>query len=278
MLFIRQTSVIYGSHNVESARLEDLKHPDIPLYKKLASRLIIPLLERVAVRYSDYVIAVSERDRVSFCKRYSVSSSKVFVIPSGTELQDGERLKDRQSIRSQYGIAEDDVCLVFHGTYGNYANREALSHIQSDILPEFQDADPPVSIVIAGNGMPGFNKDNIISVGFVPDLYSFLNAMDIAIVPLTSGSGTKLKIFDYMSIGLPIVATKKAMEGIDADSGTHAFVLDDVDSLFVDTVRMLIDEPHTRTEVGTNARNLIRDQYSWDQIGKKVRSMYGEIG
>lgn len=276
-LLDQQTSVVYGSHNVEAERVEEMTNPAIPVYKRLAGPAVIPVLERLAVRYADYVIAVSERDRDTFCARYAIAPASVFVVPSGTELQSVGTLADRQAVRSQYGIADDDLCLVFHGTYGNYANREALSHIRSELLPAFRDADHSIRVVVAGNGMPEFDGEDILSVGFVPDLYAFLSAMDIAIVPLTSGSGTKLKVFDYMTLGLPIVATETAMEGIDVEPGTHALVADGVDARFEEHVLALAADPGARTTVGTNARTLIEHRYNWTEIGERLRETYRQI-
>lgn len=276
-LLRQQTTVVYGSHNVESERVEDVINPEIPLYKRVAAPTVIPVLEQLAVHYADYVIAVSERDRDTFCARYAITPASVFVIPSGTEIRAVETLADRQAVRSQYGIADEDLCLVFHGTYGNYANREALSHIRSKLLPAFRDADHSIRVVVAGSGMPEFDEVNIVSVGFVPDLYAFLNAMDIAIVPLTSGSGTKLKVFDYMSLGLPIVATEKAIEGIDVEPGTHALVSADLGSRFEEQVRALAADPAARETIGSNARTLVEDRYNWTVIGGRLREMYREI-
>lgn len=273
----KDTTIIYGSHNVEADRAEATTNPDIPRYKQLGAPLVIPLVERVAVRFSDYVIAVSERDKYRFCDEYSISTDSVFVIPSGTDLVNIQRLEPRYSVRSQYGIDEDTVCLVFHGTYGNYPNREAVSLIQSELLPEFRDFEQEILVVIAGAGMPEFDRDGILSIGFVPDLYSFLRAMDIAIVPLMSGSGTKLKVFDYMTIGMPIVATEKAVEGIHVDHETHAMVVEQVDAEFVKSVRSVINDSSRRTTLGTKARELVRTKYDWELIGDQLVAAYQSI-
>jgi len=58
---------------------------------------------------------------------------------------------------------------------------------------------------------PKFERANVRSFGFIKDLHQAISIADIALVPITSGGGTKLKIFDYMNAGLPIITTRKAL-------------------------------------------------------------------
>jgi glycosyltransferase involved in cell wall biosynthesis len=101
--------------------------------------------------------------------------------------------------------------------------------------------------------------------------------MDIAIVPLSSGAGTKLKVFDYMSVGLPIVTTKKGVEGIDITEGTDAIVVEDVDSEFITAIEELIENPSWRQTLGDQARILAETEYNWDTIGGELRDIYAQI-
>ena len=47
------------------------------------------------------------------------------------------------------------------------------------------------------------------------------------IVPLRSGSGVRVKIFNAMAMGLPIVSTSIGAEGLDVVSGEHLLIADD---------------------------------------------------
>ena len=269
-------TVVYGSHNVEAERVQSALNPNLSFYKRLGAPVIIPVLERIAVRYSDYVIAVSDRDRELFCEMYDIPGSKVFTVRSGTTPAGMGELENRKQVRSRYNLAEDDIALVFHGTYDNYANREALETIREGIVPEFEE-NTSIVVFIAGNGMPTFEHDTITCVGFVSDLDSFLSAMDIAIVPLSSGAGTKLKVFDYMSVGLPIVATSKGMEGIDARDGTDAIVVENLGPEFTTAIENLIKNTKCRQTVGEMARELAENKYNWDTIGDELRDVYSQI-
>jgi len=282
VLFLRRllspdSAVVYGSHNVESERVESVLDPDLPLYKRLGAPVVIPLLERLGVRYADHVIAVSDSDRDRFCERFSIPRSKISVVPSGTDPVDTDQLDSRRATRTKRGITEDEVCLVFHGTFENHANREAVANIRRRILPKLSDSGTDVTVFVAGRGMSEVDDERIVSVGFVPDLHSFLHSMDIAIVPITSGGGTKLKVFDYMSVGLPIVATRKAIEGIDVLNGEEAIVLDGVGPKFAAATETLVNDPGRREQLGTRSKQLAESTYSWESIGETLRSAYANV-
>lgn len=269
-------AVIYGSHNVEAERVKSALNPNLPFYKRLGAPIIIPILERIAVQYSDYIIAVSDRDKELFGEMYDIPLSKVFTVRSGTTPARLDQLEARRVVRSRYNLDKNDVALVFHGTYENYANREALEAIRGRIVPALQE-NTSISVFIAGNGMPSFDDDTVTSVGFVPDLDSFLHAMDIAIVPLSSGAGTKLKVFDYLSVGLPIITTRKGIEGIEIEEGTDAVVVEDVGPEFINAIECLIANPERRQALGERARTLAETEHSWESVGENLREEYRRI-
>ena len=111
----------------------------------------------------------------------------------------------------------------------------------------------------------------------VKDLYPLLHAADLAIVPIRGGGGTRLKILDYMGVGLPIVTTKKGIEGINVKNGEEAIIVDDVNEKFVDAIKYLIDNKQEREKIGANARRLAEEEYDWDKIGEKLDKLYREI-
>jgi glycosyltransferase involved in cell wall biosynthesis len=268
--------VVYGSHNVEAERVRDALNPDLPLYKRLGAPVVIPLIESLGTRFADHVIAVSDVDRATFVDRYGLDSTAVTTVRSGTAVLDEDALTPRESVRERHGIPSNHTCLVFHGTYENYANREAVELLRSEIAPVIHRNHDEVTIVLAGKGMPDDDLDHVHSVGFVEDLDSFLNAMDVAVVPLVSGGGTKLKIFDYMRVGLPIVSTAKGMEGIDVEDGREALVTDGVGDEFIEAVGTVIDDESLRTTLSSRIRELGQTRFDWEYIGRDIRAIYAD--
>jgi polysaccharide biosynthesis protein PslH len=98
------------------------------------------------------------------------------------------------------------------------------------------------------------------------------------LVPLRSGSGTKLKLFDYMNAGLPIITTRKGIEGIRASDKEHVVIVDNIDNEMIDSLKYLVHNRKERERLGLNARRLAEDEYSWGVIGDKLDHTYKSLG
>jgi glycosyltransferase involved in cell wall biosynthesis len=277
-LLRKSIPVIYDAHNFESdIRKCILKDPKATFLEKIFTLTYAPLQERIAVKCADHIIAVSQEDRIRFIKKYSIIKQNITVIPSGVDIMELPTLKDKDEIKKELDIDKNNLVIIFHGSHFHPPNREAIDLIKNDIAPEIMKVDKDIVFVIAGFDVPVFEEENIKSVGYVADIYSLIHAADMAIVPILSGGGTKLKVLDYMGVGLPIVKTKKGIEGINAKNGEDAIIVGDVNAKFTDAIKYLIDNKQEREKIGANARKLAEEEYDWDKIGEKLDNLYREI-
>jgi len=111
--------------------------------------------------------------------------------------------------------------------------------------------------------------------GFVKDLYSVLNIADIAVVPIMQGGGTKTKIFDYISLGVPIIGSKKALRGIDIDDSQAVILSNDVDEFTAEVTR-LIKDTERRSRLSQNMSRLA-DKWSWEHSATTLEEFYIEL-
>jgi glycosyltransferase involved in cell wall biosynthesis len=128
-----------------------------------------------------------------------------------------------------------------------------------------------------GSNVPKFERANVRSFGFIKDLHQAISIADIALVPITSGGGTKLKIFDYMNAGLPIITTRKGIEGINVKDKEQVLIADSTDEI-VHAIGCLIRNKQQRERLGLSARRLVEKEYNWDTIGEKLVNTYRAIG
>ena len=264
--------LIYNSHNVETEYSKIIaKDDNLPWVAKLFYCKYISIIERLAVVFSDYIIAVSEENKNCFCNRYSCDKEKIVVINLGATIP-----KDIPKSTIKYKKHKDDILAVFHGTYKATHNRNAINIIHSYLAKKLED-NKNLKFIVAGNGVPKIEKENFISLGFVENLYDFLSSCDIAIVPLEEGEGTKLKLFDYMAAGLPIITTKKGAEGMGLINGKNALITDHVNKDFVTAIETLAGNPQMREELGLNAKKLIENEYHPRIIKKKIYKFLDEI-
>lgn len=278
----KNTKVVYSSQNYEVGLHKELKEyyenlEDRNLYKIFIYNLIYTytrIIEKLTVNLSDLILCVSDDDKELFIEKYKVKSSKIMVIPNGINT---EKLFNSSRNKNKFGLDENKISVIFHGSYTYPPNYEAVNVIRNYIYPEFTNELQQIEFIIAGADLPVYNDGKGLKLlGYVDDLYSLLKSSDIAIVPILRGGGTKLKMLDYMGIGLPIVTTKKGIEGIKAKNGNHALIVEDVNEKFIEAMKYLIENEDKRKEIAMNANNLAMNEYGWEKIVEKLDKFYKE--
>ncbi len=129
-------------------------------------------------------------------------------------------------------------------------------------------------IVIGGAGSYFLHHEiptpeNIGFTGLVSDKEKeiYLSIADIAINPMLTGSGTNLKMLDYMANGIPVVSTKVGARGLGIPVGYIAIC--DVGD-FCEYI-MHIDR-YVDVDV-EKSREYVERNFSWSTIGKNFREV-----
>lgn len=120
--------------------------------------------------------------------------------------------------------------------------------------------------------LPFTAKDarNVVMLGQLSDkekleLYS---SSDVALNPMESGSGTNIKMLDYMAAYLPVVSTHTGSRGLDIENYTHAIVCDLND--FPRAIREILGDEQLRNRLIYNGRKLVVEKYDWSKIAKDM--------
>ena len=271
--------IVYSPHNVESDFVREVIQ-QVDQFSPFERKIMLPYMtaiEKLTAKYlADRIAAVSDEDKNRFCGKYGLDTEKVAVIPSGCELSNPLDQKTKERFRAEMGLEADSLIVVFHGSYSHPPNKQAIEAIVNYIAPRFAH-DESIQFVIYGSDVPRFRQGNVLSLGYVAELHSALSAADIALIPITSGGGTKLKVFDCMNAALPIVTTRKGVQGINLKADVHALVVERVDDTIIDALTYLVKDEHARRLIGTNARRLVEEHYNWERIGEKLDRLYREI-
>jgi glycosyltransferase involved in cell wall biosynthesis len=265
------SNIILDAHDVMSERAIQFPNENLSFTASKLRKYYSPALESLATRIADHIITVSKKDQKLMTKLNNVPPEKQTVIPNGAHPVDPDTLENEKTIRDEFGLSPDCTAVVFHGNCitGTH-NLEAAEHICQELAPKFRD---DVKFILIGKGMPQSDQDNIATLGFVDDLYSTLYAMDIAVAPLLSGTATKLKMFDYMSVKLPIISTNKGTEGIDLENQKDV-ITSELGDEFETALKRLIRDPSLQERLGESGRHLIESKYNWEHIGKKLDNVY----
>lgn len=150
---------------------------------------------------------------------------------------------DVQGARKSYQERKD---IVFVGGYQHTPNVDAVKYFVKEVMPLLRKELPGVRFYAVGSKAPAEIKalasEDVIITGFVEELTPFLDKMRVSVAPLRYGSGIKGKIGTAMAVGLPVVATSLAAEGMSLTDGDNILVADDAEALADTLVRIYRDE------------------------------------
>ena len=275
-LFRKQTILVYDAHNVHSDLPQIAAGSDKYSIKNLFIKSYYYLQENFSTRLADHILSVSDVDKNRFVTKFSINPNKISIIPSGTIIPDLTSFNNL-AIKKKFDLDENKILVLFHGKFTYFPNMEAKKIIENYISIEINKIYDNVIFVFAGIGIKKYKKDNIVSLGFVENIHELISSIDIAIVPICKGGGTRLKILEYMGMGKPIITTKKGIEGINAENYKDAIIVESVDMNFINQLENLIDSPGERDRIGSNARKLAEEKYDWESIGMKLNTLYETI-
>ena len=99
--------------------------------------------------------------------------------------------------------------------------------------------------------------------GFVDDTRDYLRRASISIAPLRIARGIQNKVLEAMAMGLPVVGTTSATQGVNGSPGRDYLVAEDPDS-FAQAVESLLRSPERARELGAAGRKFVEDHYDWE--------------
>ncbi|HMH51961.1 MAG TPA: glycosyltransferase family 4 protein [Candidatus Acidoferrum sp.] len=262
--------LIYDAHNVEfDLQRSMLGGPLGALLSRYAR-----WLESLACTESDVVFATSSDDRRRLIELYRVAPDKVFVAPNGVDVSAVTPVSpaERADARRRLDLDRETV-LLFVGSF-HPPNIEAVECLVSTLAPR----SPDMLFVIAGSVAAALESsrlpENVVCLGRVSDEAKtlLLRAADVALNPMFSGSGTNLKMLEYLAAGVPVVTTPTGARGLDLVSGEHAIVCPI--EQFPEHVARVLGDDDLRATLRARGRRLVEQHYDWPRI---VEAMHAVI-
>lgn len=264
--------VIYDAFNCEYV----LKSQMLPLNAAGdAMRAEVLEVEGNACRDADLVMTVSDQDRQSLRDLYGTDEEKFLLVPNGADLDavDFTPMNERRHNRERWlaslqrnGRGRGIKALAtFVGSWhppNNAAGRAIVA--MAPRLPE-------VAFLLMGGHCQTLENltlpPNVFLLGIVSDAVkqTVLRSADLALAPLISGSGTNLKVVEYLAAGIPLVSTPVGMRGLNFDPGLVR-VADLAD--FPAAIRTELQAADTAPARTARARTLVEASYGWQALGQ----------
>ena len=102
-----------------------------------------------------------------------------------------------------------------------------------------------------------------IVAGRVADVRPYLAEASLGCVPLLAGSGTKYKVLEALSAGVPLVCSPVAVEGLDLRAGQH-LLLGESDEEIAAAIVRLLGEPQLAATLARQGRMHVQQRYAWE--------------
>jgi glycosyltransferase involved in cell wall biosynthesis len=241
-------SVILDLHNIESvlhARCGDSEPwPLSSIHRRFAS--CGEQLERAAFPRFDLILAASAHDRAVALSL--APGARVEVYPNTVPEPESKHIGKRRQI-------------VFSGNMEYHPNRAAVRWFAAGVWPRLRATHPDLEWVLVGKNPDAVRHfvagdPRVRLTGEVEDARAEIANSLVAVVPLLSGSGTRIKILEAWSMGVPVVSTTIGAEGL-PHSG---LVLADSVLPFFEAVSLLLNDDGG---LGERGKALFSENFTW---------------
>lgn len=260
---------VLAEHNVEYQRLAE-QLPDLSqrAFEKLKAS------ELKLANCMDAVVCVSDRDRARLIAD-GLSPGQQLTIPHGVDLPAFDATPPAD-LATDFDLDPQRPVLAYHGTFSYPPNRQALMILVEELLPRLAGLGHRAQVLgIGRDAPPGIDHPDVHLPGSLAELAGPLKACTLAVVPLTSGGGTRMKILDYFAAGLPVVSTSKGCEGLPVADGENLLIRDDWDE-FAQVVAQLLDNDEQREALGRAGHKLARS-LSWQEIAGRYDRLFRKL-
>lgn len=237
-----------------------------------------------------------EASRVKVLERYAIRKSRfTFAAPNDSELLARELKIESEKFRLTYHLGNDQLLdhppvdlqrnakrIFYAGTLSWEPNRDGLEWLLTEVWPQVSKQAPDAELTICGKGANSALTElmhatqGVTYKGFVPDLNAEMEQCRLAIVPLRMGSGMKIKTFDALYRGLPLVTTSVGAEGIDLVHETHAAITDETNT-FASHIISLLNDPKRSEELAAAGRKLVKEKYTYTILFEHMLKSMQEV-
>ncbi|PSK94755.1 glycosyltransferase family 4 protein [Taibaiella chishuiensis] len=271
---IRQYSkakVVIRQHNIEYRIWERLAAQAGNPLKKWYLRLLARRLKQFELRHLDdydLILPISEAD-LQLLQALGVRKP-MFLHPFGIDMA-----------HIPYCPATEQPLSLYHiGAMDWLPNQESVNWLLEQVMPLVSRELPCIKLHLAGRNMPEYylknTWPNVVVAGEVPDAMAFERDKSMLLVPLLSGGGVRIKIFQGMAMGKTIVTTPVGLEGIEARDGQDVLVAETPEA-FARKIIGVVREPGQLTAIGTAARRLIEEKYDRKKLIAALLDRYRRL-
>ena len=270
---IRTPTVVF-THNVEQTIWRRHLEVNHNLLRKLIAwreYRTIGRAERHFTQLADHVLTVSDEDRKAFLT--FLPGDRVTTVPTGVDLE---------FFRPRNHGSQEKPAIVFTGSMDWSPNEDAILYFAHEVFPLIQKRIPEVTLWVVGRKPSRKvialkqSQPKIHITGAVDDIRPYVHEAAAYVVPLRIGGGTRIKIFEAMAMGMPVVSTSIGAEGLPVRDRENILLADSAID-FADQTIALLTRPGLRKRIGHAARALVEHGYGWSRVTDVIEKVLHSV-
>lgn len=224
-----------------------------------------------AHRHRTALAVVDEVDAVLVSKKTPEVPATVHRIVNGYPLQEYAGPKPLTQPAS----------LLFPGIFSHRPNAEAAAYLVESILPILRrNSSLAIETRLVGRNEASIRHlehDHSVTVtGYVDRIEDELERADVCVVPLLSGTGTRVKILEAWSHQIPVVSTSVGADGLGVTDGRELLLADDATS-FADAILRVLNDSTLRESLVREGHRHLSSHFSDAVVAAEVRSLLLEL-
>jgi glycosyltransferase involved in cell wall biosynthesis len=273
-------AIVIDWHNIESELMWRYAETASNWAKKIAAKRTAKLIERAEDWLLDTCVThavASERERQKLLARRP--HANIQVVPNGVDASYYSTKEIAEASR-RTGAPDSKKTILFVGSMNYHANIDAVIWFSRAAWPEIACDHPDLHFTIVGRdpatAVRALASDRIHITGTVDDVRPFYASAAVAVAPLRSGSGTRLKILEAMASGVPVVSTRLGAEGLEVQDDVHLLLADSGPEIAA-AVRRIASSAETRDRLSQAGRALVCRVYEWSVIGKRLHGIHADL-
>ena len=165
--------------------------------------------------------------------------------------------------------------VAYYGGLGSPHNRRDAMHCALAVMPLVWQSCPEAELWIVGSNPPTEirslpDRDSRIHVtGFVRDVAPLLTTMSAVLCPWTGTYGFRSRLIELMALGVPVVASSEAVQGMDLTAGVGLLLAESASGM-AEAVGPLLSDRQTAQLLSRTGRQVVESSFSFS-------ATYGEL-
>lgn len=289
-----------GSRLKHKLKIPFLMHADGVEYwvKKNWGKLYFPNMlkwaEEIQWLNSDSIFVPSEEVKKQILSFIDTSSDKIIVNPNSVDPDFFSPSVDGSKIRKELGIENNFVC-GFVGTFGQWHGVDIIAKSISILKEKI----PNIKFLLVGDGLlrPDVEKilrdentqDYAILTGMVAykQVPEYMAACNVLLTPCKDNSdnvnntdnfeffNSPIKLFEYMAMGIPIVATPVGQQGVYLKDKINGFLHEKANAeSHAETIEFVFNNHELARQAALNSRKEIEEKHNWKVNIARILEQY----